>query len=131
MMIVADASVVGPALIDDGPHGDHVRQRIRDQLLFVPSLIDLEVLSMVKGWTRAGLLDQRRAREAVADFLTMRLRRMPHIGLLPRIWDLRDKLSVYDAAYVALAEAIGIPLLTADRGIARTPGLACEVELIR
>jgi predicted nucleic acid-binding protein len=129
-VIVADASVVGPAFIDDGPHGDHARQRIRDQLLFAPSLIDLEVLSMIKGRLRAGAVDQRRAREAVADFLTVRLRRMPHVGLLPRIWDLRDKLSIYDAAYVALAEAIGVPLLTADRGIARTPGLACDVELI-
>jgi predicted nucleic acid-binding protein len=130
-VIVVDASVVGPALINDAPYGDHARRRIRNERVFVPALIDLEVLSMLKGWSRAGRLDKRRAREAVADFLTMRLRRMPHAGLLPRIWDLRDKLAVYDAAYVALAEAIGVPLLTADRAIARTPGLACEVELIR
>lgn len=130
-MIVVDASVIGPAVADDGPYGDFARQRIRDQVLIAPSLIDLEVLSMLKGRSRAGVLDKRRAREAVADYLTMRMRRMPHIRLLPRIWDLRDKLSIYDAAYVALAEAIGVPLLTADRGIARTPRLACEVELIR
>jgi predicted nucleic acid-binding protein len=130
-VIVVDASVVGPAMADDGPYGDHARQRISDELVIAPSLIDLEVLSMLKGWSRAGALDKRRAREAVADFLTIPLRRLPHIRLLPRIWDLRDKLSVYDAAYVALAEAIGVPLLTADRRIARAPGLPCEVELIR
>jgi predicted nucleic acid-binding protein len=130
-VIVVDASVVGPAMADDGPYGDHARQRIRNQLVIAPSLIDLEVLSMLEGRSRAGELDKRRAREAVADFLTMPLRRLPHIRLLPRIWDLRDKLSIYDAAYVALAEATGVSLVTADRGIARTRRLACEVELIR
>jgi predicted nucleic acid-binding protein len=56
----------------------------------------------------------------------MLLARVPHVALLPRIWQLRHNLSVYDAAYVALAEALGAPLLTADRTLAAVPGLRCE-----
>ena len=60
----------------------------------------------------------------------MPLTRVPLVALLPRIWQLRHNLSDHDAAYVALAEAIGAPLVTADRPIATVPGLRCEVELI-
>ena len=58
----------------------------------------------------------------------MPLARVPHVALLPRIWQLRHNLSVYDAAYVALAEALGAPLLTADRTLAAVPGLRCEAS---
>jgi predicted nucleic acid-binding protein len=62
--------------------------------------------------------------------MAIRIRRLPHGPLLPRIWTLRDNLTPYDAAYVALAEAIGATLLTADRKLARAPGIDCEVELL-
>ena len=62
--------------------------------------------------------------------MALPIRRLPHAPLLPRIWALRDNLTAYDAAYVALAEAIGAPLLTADRKLARAPGIDCEVELL-
>lgn len=130
-VIVIDASVVGTALIDDAPYGDRARARLHRRRLVAPALIDAEVLSLLKGLARAGTLDRRRAREAVADFATMSLRRMPHLALIRRMWELRDNVSIYDAAYVALAEAIGAPLLTADGRLARAPGVACEVELIR
>ena len=129
-MIVVDASVVGQALIDEERFGDRARERLGNESLTAPALIDLEVLSIFKGATRAGTLDERTARDAIAEFLAMPLTRVPHVALLPRIWQLRHNLSVYDASYVALAEAIGAPLLTADRPIAATPGVRCEVELI-
>ena len=129
-VIVVDASVVGTALIDDAPDGDIARARLHRQRLAAPALIDAEILSLLKGLTRARKLDGRRAREAVADYAAMSLRRMPHLALITRMWDLRDNLSIYDAAYVALAEAIGAPLLTADRRLARAAGVDCEIELI-
>jgi predicted nucleic acid-binding protein len=60
----------------------------------------------------------------------MRLERSLHIPLMPRIWELRDNLSTYDAAYVALAEAMDTALLTGDARLARAPGIRCEVELL-
>ncbi len=67
---------------------------------------------------------------AVADLSELLIRRYPHRALLPRIWELRHNLTPYDAAYAALAEVLGAPLLTADAKLAGAPGLRCEVELL-
>ena len=71
---------------------------------------------MLKRAAHRGGLDERRANQALADLAALPLRRAPHLPLLARIWELRESLSVYDAAYVALAEALGAPLLTAEGG---------------
>jgi predicted nucleic acid-binding protein len=129
-LIVVDASVLVTALIDDAPDGDRFRHRIRGQRLVAPGLIDIEVVAAIRGRVHGGRLEGRRARQGLVDLMSIPLRRPPHHPLLPRIWALRDNLTPYDAAYVALAEAIGAPLLTADRRLARAPGLDCEVELL-
>jgi predicted nucleic acid-binding protein len=129
-LIVVDASVLAPALIDDAGDGDRLRERLRGERLAAPELIDLDVLSMFRRAARRGGLDERRGSRALADLAVLPLRRVPHLSLLARIWGLRDNLSVYDAAYVALAEALRAPLLTADRRIARVPGIVCDVEVI-
>jgi predicted nucleic acid-binding protein len=83
-------------------------------------------------WRRlagAGALDDRRAVLAMDDLRSMRIDRMPHGPLMERCWSLRDNLTVYDAMYVALAEAIDVVLLTADERLARSPGPRCRFEL--
>jgi predicted nucleic acid-binding protein len=67
---------------------------------------------------------------ALADLAGMRLERTLHVPLIPRIWELRDNLSTYDAAYVVLAEALDTVLLTGDGRLARAPGIQCDVELL-
>ncbi|MFP5322101.1 MAG: type II toxin-antitoxin system VapC family toxin [Acidimicrobiia bacterium] len=129
-MIVVDASVVVTALADDGPDGDRVRQRLRGERLVAPHLIDVEVVSAWRRFAAAGELDDRRVRLAMDDLRSLRLQRTGHGPLLARCWELRANLTVYDATYVALAEAIPAPLLTADSRLAAAPGLRCEVELI-
>jgi predicted nucleic acid-binding protein len=129
-LIVVDASVLAPAFIDDASDGDRVRDRLGRERLAAPAVVDLEVVSAIRRALRVGRLDSRRSRQALVDLMAIRLRRLPHGPLLPRIWGLRDNLTPYDAAYVALAEAIGAPLLTADRRLARAPGIDCQVELI-
>jgi predicted nucleic acid-binding protein len=129
-MIVVDASVLAPALVDDARDGDRLRERLRGERLVAPALIDLEVLSMLRRAARRGGLDERRAGQALVDLAALPLRRAPHLALLARIWELRESLSVCDAAYVALAEAIGAPLLTADRRLARAHGVRCEIDLV-
>ena len=129
-MIVVDASVIAPALTHEDALGDRLRERLERERLAAPALIDLEVASIWRGYSRAGRLPARRAEVAIADLAGMPLQRAPHGPLMPRIWELRDNLSAYDAAYVALAEAIDTILLTGDQPLARAPGIECEVELL-
>lgn len=129
-MIVVDASVVAPALADDGPDGDRARGRLLGETLSAPELIDLEVASVFRRAAFAGRLDERRAQQALADLDVLPLRRASHRRLLPRIWELRQSVSVYDAAYLALAEALGVAVLTADARLARSSGARCEIELV-
>jgi predicted nucleic acid-binding protein len=129
-VLVVDASALVPALADDGPDGDAARARLRGENLVAPELIDLETVSILRRQLQAGRLDTRRARFAVADLVDLPLRRLPHRPLLARCWDLRENLTPYDAAYVALAELLGVVLLTADSRLAGAPGPQCQLELL-
>jgi predicted nucleic acid-binding protein len=129
-VIVIDASVLAPALADDGPDGDLARERLGGQRLAAPSIIDLEVTSVLRRAHRAGQLDERRALQALADLAALPLRRAPHLPLLGRIFELRENLTVYDAAHVALAEALDTTLLTGDERLARSPGPRCTVVTV-
>ena len=129
-MIVVDASVIVSGLADDGDDGDRIRARLRGQQLAAPELIDLEVASAWRKVVGRGVLDERRARLALDDLRALRLRRAPHASLLGRCWELRDNLTIYDAAYVALAEVLRTTLLTGDVRLASAPGVRCEVEVM-
>jgi predicted nucleic acid-binding protein len=129
-MIVVDASIVVTALADDGDDGDQARRRLRGERLAAPHLIDLEVVSAWRRLAAAGALDDRRAGLALADLAALRIDRVPHGRLLPRCWELRSNLTVYDAVYMALAEALDVVLLTADKRLVNAPGSRCTVELL-
>ncbi len=128
--MVIDASVLASALGDDAHDGPRARARISGQRLFAPELIDLEVLSVWRRAVRAERMTARRASQAVSDLQSLPMVRAPHRPLLPRVWELGSNLTPHDAAYVALAEALSSPLLTADRRLAQAPGLRCEVALL-
>jgi predicted nucleic acid-binding protein len=130
-VIVADASVLAVALADDGPDGDQARARLRGEHVAFPELADLEVASVLRRQLAAGALDARRAGLALDDLAALPARRAPHRLLLARCWELRDNLTIYDAAYVALAEAMHATLLTADRRLARASGPRCPIEILQ
>jgi predicted nucleic acid-binding protein len=130
-VIVVDASVLATCLGDDGPDGDRARARLRGERLTAPELVDLEVVSVWRRQVRAGAMDDRRAALALADLEALPLRRTPHRPLLARCWELRDNLTIYDAAYVAVAEALGVRLLTGDARLARAIGPTCTIEVLR
>lgn len=129
-MIVIDASVLAPALADDGRDGETARQRLAGEQLAAPEIVDLEVASVWRRAVRGGRLDPRRASQAVADLGALPLVRARHGLLMPRVWDLRTNVSPYTAAYVALAEVLDAVLLTADVRLSRAPGLRCAVEVL-
>lgn len=129
-MIVVDASVLVTALGHDGAEGRQVRARLRGRRLFAPELVDLEVTSYVRRARREGRIGPQRAIQALADLALLSLSRVSHTPFLGRIWELRDNVSPYDAAYVALAEIMEAPLLTADARLSRASGVRCEVVLV-
>lgn len=129
-MLVTDASVLVVAIADDGVDGDRARSRLRGEQLAAPELVDLEVASVLRKLVSKGDLELRRAELALADLVAIPLARAAHLPLLARAWELRANLTVYDAAYVALAEALSSPLVTADSRLAQAPGLRCPVEVL-
>jgi predicted nucleic acid-binding protein len=129
-VLVVDASVLATALADDGDDGDRARARLRGEALAAPDLVDLEVTSVLRGRLAGGHLDERRATLALADLLSLPLQRAPALRLVTRCWELKENLTVHDAAYIALAELLDATLLTADARLARAPGPRCRIELV-
>jgi len=130
-VIVVDASTVLEALLRT-PAGTAVEERLfrTGETLHAPHLIDLEIAQVLRRHARRGWLTANHCRMVLDAMAEFPLARYPHAALLPRAWALRDKLTAYDAAYVALAETLGAPLLTRDRRIAAAPGHGASIELI-
>jgi predicted nucleic acid-binding protein len=129
-VIVVDASVLGPALSDDSAEGDRYRARLGGVALRAPELIDLELLSIWRRAIRVGTLSPSRAGAALRDLGVVPMYRMRHETLRDRAWELRDNVTPYDAVYVAAAETLRTPLVTADARLAGAPGIRCEVEVL-
>jgi predicted nucleic acid-binding protein len=122
-MTVIDASLATDYLVDFGARGEWARRVLPAAgELHAPQLLDYEVVSAIRGLGRARKLRPARAEAALQDLLALDVRRYSPLAFLERIWELRHRLSVYDAAYVALAEALGVPLLTTDQALARSRG---------
>jgi len=130
-VIVLDASAVLELLLVT-EKGRRVAERIAPPLetLHAPHLIDLEVAQVLRRYVARGRLAEQRSREAIDDLLDLDLIRYPHDVLLGRIWELRHNASAYDAAYLALAEALGAPLLTSDARLADVPDARAPVEIL-
>jgi predicted nucleic acid-binding protein len=129
-VIVVDAGVLVTALADDGPDGDLCRGRLTGQKLAAPHLVDVEVGSALRRLVRGGGVPERRARLALADLADLPVERAPAVPLLPRCWELRENVTFYDAAYVALAELLDVPLLTADERLPRASGPRCAIDVL-
>ncbi|HET9059309.1 MAG TPA: type II toxin-antitoxin system VapC family toxin [Acidimicrobiales bacterium] len=129
-MLVVDASVLAPVLADRGGDGQRFRGRLRGETVFGPDLLRIEVTSVIRRHASTGHLTSEQADAAISDLLAFPVKVFPTSSLLPRIWELRSNLSTYDGCYVALAEAVGGVLLTADRRLAKAPGPRCHIEAI-
>ncbi|HWG03970.1 MAG TPA: type II toxin-antitoxin system VapC family toxin [Beijerinckiaceae bacterium] len=130
-MIVVDASALLEVLLRS-PAAKVVENRLfaPRQTLHAPHLLDVEVAQVIRRYAAKGDIDSARGRMALTDLTDFPLRRYPHDLLLPRIWDLRNNLTAYDATYVALAEALDASLLTRDRRLAAAAGHHARIELV-
>lgn len=130
-MIVADASALLELVLGTA-RAEQIGARALSaaETLHAPHLIDIEVAQALRRLVQLKEVTAARAEQALEDFGGIRLERYPHADLLPRIWELRDSVTAYDASYLALAEALEAPLLTCDARLARAHGHAAKVELI-
>lgn len=129
-MIVVDASVLANALGDGQSAGDVARKAISGESLAAPDLVDLETMSVLrKRWLGNDLNDVEMA-DGIDALCELELVRYPALPLLPRALELRHTLTPYDAAYVALAELLECPLVTADVRLANAPGPRCEFRQV-
>ena len=127
-MIVADASVIVEVLLNT-PVAATISHHLfaPDETLFAPHLIDLEVLQVLRRFARTAEMGSIRAEQALQVYSNMQLNRYAHDLLAPRIWALRHNCTTYDAAYIALAEALDAPLITRDRALASGRGHRARV----
>jgi predicted nucleic acid-binding protein len=131
-VIVVDASALLEVLLNTSVSGRVARRLFApDETLHVPHLLDLEVAQVLRRYGIVGEIDAERGEQALNDFTELPLNRYPHDLFLPRVWTLRRNLTAYDASYVALAEALGAPLITRDAALANAPGHSAHIELIR
>ena len=125
-MRIVDAGVVVGLLVGGIDH-----ERLGDDELGAPHLIDSEVTHALRGLVRRSALSEDQGGVALRGFMALTLTRFPVTALRGRMWELRHNLSGYDATYVALTEATGATdLVTTDARLARAPGPRCRIELI-
>lgn len=130
-MIVLDASAALELLLRATDHPRLVDRVLRSgETIAAPHVLDLEVMHVLRRFVTAGELAEARAREAIKDHCEMGICRYPHDVLLDRIWQLRVNCTAYDAAYLALSEALEAPLVTCDTKLAGIPGVRASVEVI-
>jgi predicted nucleic acid-binding protein len=128
-VLVVDTSAVLGALVGRPPD-----RRLVDRLssggdLCAPHLLDVELLDALRRLVIGGQLSEDRAADARNDFADLAVDRYDHVGLADRTWELRHNLTAADAAFVALAELLGVPLVTCDARLADAPGNRAVTEL--
>lgn len=119
------------ALADNSSDGDRARAALlADPDLAAPDLINVEVVSVLRQWWQRGQLSDQNMHEAIANLAALDVVHYPTLPLMARAYELRSNLTPYDAAYVALAETLDCPLLTADIRMANAPGPLCQINVI-
>lgn len=131
-MIVADASVVVDMFLGrGGTAGDELRERLANEgLVGAPHLLDAEVGQALRRLSMQREITVNRATTSLQELAALPITRYAHGWLLPRAFELRSNVTIYDGLYLALAEALGVPLLSCDAALGDVPGCRAEVEIL-
>jgi len=126
--LVCEASALVAVLLDAGEHGAWVADRLAGAELFAPALMPFECANIIRRHELGKLISTDQAAQAHADLVDLPVELWSYEVLARRAWELRRNASSYDAAYIALAEAISAPLVTLDRRLQRAPGIVCTID---
>jgi predicted nucleic acid-binding protein len=126
LSIVIDSSVVVVALVDSGPHGDWAEEVLGSGLLLGPELVRAEATNIFRRLERARLITPPEANAAQDDLMQLDIELFPFEPFASRIWELRHNVTSYDAWYVAIAEALNLPLATLDEPLSKSNGVNCR-----
>lgn len=129
-MTVVDASVVVEILLRT-KKAHLLEARLFDvyEPLYAPCLIDIEVAQVIRRYFFTGDLSAERGRLALLDLQNMPIQRFPHDVFIVNLWEMRDNFTMYDAAYVALAQVLSATFITCDRRLAKVARQRIEVEV--
>lgn len=125
--VVLDASAAVALLADSGPAGTWVEEAVGGAGLVAPDVLPFEAVNVLRRHVLAGTLDTGVAAQARVDLTALVPELYPYALVADRVWELRDHVTAYDAAYLALAELLALPLVTLDAQLAHVPGVRCPV----
>jgi predicted nucleic acid-binding protein len=128
-MIVVDASCVVEIILRRPKYAAISERLLSGEELCAPHLIDIEACHAIRRLWLDGDISAARGQAALEDLADAPIKRLPHVDLIASIWKLRTNLSAYDAAYVALAEALDAPLATCDKKLAAAAGQRIQVNV--
>ncbi|MEV7772922.1 type II toxin-antitoxin system VapC family toxin [Kitasatospora sp. NPDC086791] len=129
-MIVIDCSALVLVLTAHGPDGELIRSRVAAAGdVHAPTLLDYEIQSALLGMQRGGKLTEQEVERAVAAYRMLPITKRETLPFWDRVKKLHANLSAYDAQYVVLAEALGVPLITSDARIERSGAAKCDIEV--
>jgi predicted nucleic acid-binding protein len=126
LSIVIDSSVVIAALVDSGSHGLWAEEVLASGLLQAPELVRAEATNIFRRLERAKLITTPEANAAQDDLMQLDIELFPFEPFASRIWELRHNVTSYDAWYVAIAEALKLPLATLDEPLTKSNGVTCK-----
>ncbi|WP_342314654.1 type II toxin-antitoxin system VapC family toxin [Mycobacterium avium] len=121
-----DASAALAGLLNAG----QARKVLASDRVWAPEVIDIEVVNGLRRCLALGQLDEKTAQAAVNAWRGLGVRRVGELGLLPRVWELREVLDAGAASYVALAEALDCTVVTADASLSAAAGIQCQVMVV-
>jgi predicted nucleic acid-binding protein len=127
LSIVVDSSVLVAALVDSGARGSWAEGILASGSLHAPELVRVEATNILRRLERAKHVTTPEANAAHDDLVQLHLELFPFDPFAERVWELRHTVTSYDAWYVAVAEALKLPLATLDEKLAKASGVACEV----
>jgi predicted nucleic acid-binding protein len=125
--LVVDSSVLVAALVDSGPQGAWAEDILASGSLHAPELVRVEATNVLRRLERARKITKAEANAAHDDLMRLDLEMFPFDPFADRVWELRHTMTSYDAWYVALAEALHLPLATLDVKLAKASRASCDV----